>query len=156
MSQIAEYLLRIVERRATMSYPPDFKYSCVEDFVLREGMFYGGRSDNSNEYKKGKMKDCYRNAYLLADAFSDLTYCEGYAMGIIPVLHAWCIDSEGQVIDNTWPDGSEYYGVRFKFWFVTDTIFRHRCWGVIDNWQDKWPLLRGEGDKKWKASGMTM
>lgn len=59
---------------------------------------------------------CYQNAYRLMDNRS-MTYCEGYAAikGLgIPIAHAWVVDSDGFVIDPTWKDGTEYFGVRFE------------------------------------------
>jgi hypothetical protein len=44
---------------------------------------------------------------------NDLIYVEGFAVGVFPTLHGWCVDDAGNVIDPTWPDGrgKEYYGV---------------------------------------------
>ena len=60
----------------------------------------------------GRLGECFKNASRLALYHNDLTYCEGYAMGIIPVLHAFCIDAKGNVVDNTWRDGRSISGCR--------------------------------------------
>src|SRR5688500_4268594 len=51
----------------------------------------------------GPKRQCYQNAGTLVVESPDLTYVEGYAQppGLPPVHHAWCVDAEGRVIDNT-------------------------------------------------------
>lgn len=120
------------------------KYSCIEEFVLKNGQEF--RSRNGNKIKKGKMKECFRNAFHLAEDF-DLIYVEGYATcsGLgFPIFHAWCVDQEGNVYDPTWKNGDEYFGVPFDFMYVRKTIFRRTKFGVIDNKEMGFPLLAGK------------
>ena len=48
-----------------------------------------------------------------------LTYCEGYAIPDIGSIvhemdHAWCVDADGRVIDNSWrKPGLAYFGIPF-------------------------------------------
>lgn len=61
----------------------------------------------------GRMGDCYRNAHQLSwDGLGD--YAEGYASSEkvlgIPLSHAWVVTERG-VVDPTWTDGLDYYGV---------------------------------------------
>jgi hypothetical protein len=120
----------------------DLKYSCMEEFILKNGLLFA----ESVKVKKGRMKECFRNAYLLADSNDKMIYVEGYAVSnacILPLYHAWCVDSTGKVYDPTWKDGLEYYGVPFDLNFVRRTILDRKYYGVIDNWENHWPLLTG-------------
>lgn len=83
----------------------------------------------------------------------DLVYVEGYAAGIIPVLHAWCVDSDGKVVDPTWDDGigTEYFGVPFNRAFVMTAVVDKGSYGLIDDMNGRWSLLRQGGDG-WKAA----
>jgi len=122
-----------------------WKYSCFEAFVLKNGEPF---VVNGIKVKRGKIKECFKNAFYLADYNPDLTYVEGYAIfsGIgLPVLHAWCVDKDGKVYDPTWKTlGDEYFGVKFDIEFVRKTILARRRFGVIDNFEKEFPLLKGE------------
>jgi hypothetical protein len=142
MSSVQDYLRTVSVFLQKSSRSPEFKYSSIEEFVLKHGKIMGTRSKESNNYPKGTPKECFRNAYLLAVEY-DLIYCEGYAAGVIPVHHAWCFD-KGKVIDTTWEDGEEYIGVFFSTKYVSRILLERNSYGVIDNWEMKWPLLRGE------------
>lgn len=72
----------------------------------------------------GPPKQCYVNAAMLALVNPEkYTYVEGYAcsddLGIV-MSHAWVVDYEGRIIDNTWgslaspPSGVSYYGIKFS------------------------------------------
>lgn len=143
MSDVLNYLKSIYVFHQNPILRPDFKYHSIEAFVLKNGKEMGKRSERSDNYPKAKQKECFRNAYLLA-VEHDLTYCEGYAMGIIPVLHAWCLDKDDLVIDVTWKDGTEYVGVPFQTKYISRILLERKSYGIIDNWEMKWPLLRGE------------
>lgn len=67
--------------------------------------------------KPGPERECYRNAALLALGDPRFTYVEGYAAYTVPLLHAWCVDDAGNVLDVTWRsrEGTpEYFGVPFR------------------------------------------
>jgi len=150
MSEVKKYLEAVVEafEKFKMPKPPEFRYRSIEDFVLKCGRDMGARSPLSCGIPRGTPKQCFCNAYRHVIA-GKLEYCEGFATsGIMPVLHAWLIDLDGNVIDPTWEDGVEYYGVQFDTEFVVRTVLARGCYGVIDNWELKWPLLRG--DETWK------
>jgi len=117
-------------------------YCCMEDFVLHFGEAFSF-SELPSYIERGEMKQCFKNAYHLALSSPEHTYVEGFACGVIPVMHAWCIDSKDQVVDPTWTDGREYYGVRFNLNYVNEVIEDKSTYGVIDNWEDRFPLLSG-------------
>lgn len=121
-----------------------FKYSCFESFVLANGSEFG---ISGEKIKRGKKKACFCNAYHLADNGGKFTYVEGYAStkGLpFPVLHAWCLTEDGKVVDPTWKDGEEYFGVSFDLNYVRKIILRRKKFGVIDNYEMHFPLLSGE------------
>ena len=78
--------------------------------------------------KRGRQKQCYENAYALLAQHPTLTYCEGFVLaeGVrIPVEHAWCIDEEGNVVDNTLRDPSiAYFGIPFDREWAQQQIVR--------------------------------
>lgn len=114
-------------------------YYNMEEFVYRNGRLFKIKPHN---IKRGPMKECYRNAALLSIQDPKYYYVEGYAMGIIPAMHAWCIDKDKNVIDPTWPDGREYFGVVFKESYLFKHMEKYKRYGLIDNWQNEWPLFK--------------
>lgn len=152
MSGLREYLENMVELHQSMrsgKLPRGYRYLCMEEYILREGrpMEVGVWP---KWMKRGRLKECYRNAFNLMLHFG-YTYCEGYAVSMIPTMHAWCLDKDGKVIDPTWRDkgkwgrqGKEYYGITFDCAQVVEITTRRRCYGLIDDWQNGWPLLKGK------------
>jgi hypothetical protein len=127
-----------------------WSYSSIEDFVLKNGKQYDYAVSG---VRKGKMKECFMNAYHLVQRDPSLTYVEGYAKTKnlpIAVLHAWAVDKDGNVHDPTWEDGSSYFGVSFSRDFVEETIVSKGTYGVIDNYEQGFPLLSGKSSKEVK------
>ena len=127
-SNVRQYLEQI------SSMTKDSNFKSLESFILEKG-----ESFDSEKYPakyqswRGKMKDCFKNAFWLAIENEDLTYVEGYALSIIPVLHAWCVDKQNRVIDPTWPDqeNCQYYGVKFEKEFVRKFITKSKIYGLL-------------------------
>lgn len=141
--EVEQYLKDMTTFRRGFGNPPKhMKFCCLEEYVLRHGKFMGSRSRRSDEFPKDKMKECFANAYRRM-MHKQLHYCEGFAMGVIPVMHAWLVDMQGNVIDTTWDDGKEYFGVEFPTEFVIRTVLARGSYGVIDNFEQRWPLLQG-------------
>jgi hypothetical protein len=69
--------------------------------LAAEGRYFAPRP-LPKRYKLGTPGNCFEDAGRLALNSDSLTYCEGIAMSVFPVHHAWCIDSKGRVVDKTW------------------------------------------------------
>ena len=144
MNMTIDYMKQLVSfRKKGIPVPKGWRYSCIEDFVLRNGKSYIEIVPFWNELMKPQ--NCYGNAFEVSLANKGLTYVEGYARKKrgISTLHAWCITKDEKVIDPTWNDGVEYFGVPFKKKFVKDTVLRRKLYGILDDWQSDWPLLKG-------------
>lgn len=95
---------------------------------------------------------CFKNAAEMAIDSSEFIYCEGYGLSIIPVLHAWCLDEDGRVIDPTWASfpfekGREYFGIAIKTKYVIAHLLETERWGsLIDAWTTHWPMLHDDRD----------
>ena len=148
MGAIAEYL-QLIDRAIPGIDRPGYHYRSIPDFLIREGQeFTIGK--RPSWCKQGIIKMCYSNARKLVKRFpTRVWYAEGYACGIMPVSHVWCIDkATGLVIDPTWEAGTEYHGI-----FVdTEYLIRHDRDGggdsIIDDWQNGWPILK-DGERAW-------
>jgi hypothetical protein len=100
------------------------KHKSLHTFLLRHGRAFAPRERPKN-MRRGKMGYCYQNAisFLFKNARRSsrkLVYCEGYAIKSdvgIPMMHGWLCDMEGNVIDLTWDDVTDYWGVPFQFSF---------------------------------------
>jgi hypothetical protein len=99
--------------------------SPVYEFLLLHGQEFQGTkwtTFRGRGYRKMRPRQCFYNAWIMSLARDDLTYYEGFAYsGLITVHHAWCIDSDGLVVDPTWraknyklPENEwDYFGVGF-------------------------------------------
>ena len=91
--------------------------------------------ENATYTRRGPMGDCYRNS-LHAALRTGMTYCEGYAVAGrvgIPLEHAWLCDAQGRVVDPTWPDGADYFGVPFNEEFHADFVTETGYHGILCN-----------------------
>jgi hypothetical protein len=60
---------------------------------------------------RGTPKACYANAQYLVKRRPGWRYVEGFATALVPIEHAWCLNPDGQVIDPTLEQASDYFGV---------------------------------------------
>lgn len=95
---------------------------------------------------QGPERQCYENAGTLAIAHRDLLYVEGYAQppGLPPIHHAWCVDTEGRVIDNTFrdPELSQYFGVPIRGDTLRNMVADTGRWGLFPEMMTPEILLR--------------
>lgn len=152
-----EHLRQIVRVVGTNKARSNWKHSCCEDFILKHGTSHTPRKLPA-DVKPGKNKQCFMNCLDLAQSRPDLIYVEGYAMGVVPVMHAWCVTKDGFVVDPTWnggvdraPLGDFYFGVRLKLRYVMEVAIKSGVSGVIDNYQSGYELLKGVAASEWKA-----
>ena len=130
-------------------YPhPEWKHNSFEELVLAYGreMIFSPLPEYINP---GLPKNCYFNCLQLLEELPQLTYCEGYALpeaGILPVRHAWLVNSDREVLDPTWETGEAYIGVPFNTcWVLSFIKSRHRedSLSVFEsNYMEKFSLLK--------------
>lgn len=135
----------------------DWYYAGPPDFVLRHGeCFEASPLPRPYPYRRYRAKQaCFFNAGRLVFEHPDaLTYVEGYAFGApelpTPILHAWCVEGDGRVIDPTWqhiPQRGPYFGVRFHtqvvslMWLAWNKS-NDKIGPIIDDAQRNWVLLQ--------------
>ena len=146
MNTVEQYLERSIKGIR------DTQCHTANQFVYFHGCEFKLCPDHKKYFRKhSRMGACYRNAQRLVKKYpDDLTYAEGFASTLIdghlypPVgLHAWAITRDGEVIDPTWDNGFEYFGVPFDLDYVLKTKVRRKEYGVIDNYQENFPLWAG-------------
>jgi hypothetical protein len=59
------------------------------------------------------------------------------------VAHAWCINSDNFVVDPTWDEGTEYFGVPFRHDYLRRVLKAGSDDGLIDNPEMDFPLVTG-------------
>lgn len=130
----------------SMGRKPIGEFYSMGEFVLKHGQEFKKRFELPKEIRRGKLGLCFQQAADLATRDSRYTYCEGYAAGVIPLMHAWCIDKAGNVIDPTWADdlGHSYFGVPFKTKYLIHQLLETERYGLIDKYEHNWPVLRAD------------
>ena len=139
-NDLRKYLAGTVrfKSRLSLRLPAGFNYLGAEDYLLDRGSPFESAPLTSEEQAivdealrrcptpRFKIGHCYFNAQMLvtSDPTQTLLYCEGMAMGTVPVplMHGWVIIN-GKVIDLTWRNGPRSKKGKF----------RDRVLGVIPN-----------------------
>jgi hypothetical protein len=124
-----------------------YPYASQADFILKHGRGFEWRT-LPHGVRTGVPRQCFRNAVRLALRKPGFyTYVEGYAINTWvsghPVAHAWCVDPEHFVVDTTWEEGADYFGVPFRVEYVRRMAGARRDYGLIDNEEMGFPLLTG-------------
>lgn len=119
-----------------------------ERLVLAHGRaFKGARLPDGME--RGTKHECFNNALLLAVGNHDLYYCEGFAYGVVPTHHAWCVDRNGRVIDPTWdePERAVYAGLVMRTKAAMDFAIKRGYYGMLYTREFR-PYVTGERSLK--------
>ena len=129
-----------------MKPPEGFKYASTEQLVLENGQFDTPAPVPSG-VPKGQQKLCFMNAFQLATSHPDkYTYVEGYAhpgFMPLPIHHAWVVDNQGKVIDNTWETpGDAYFGVHMPLKFIMQRADKTGVYGVFGGYGDSRDLYK--------------
>jgi hypothetical protein len=133
-------------RRCTRR-PDGYTYAGIGDFLLRHGEWHEPQPCPA-KVPRGMPRNCFHNALALASRRRrrGYRYVEGYAMPNIglplAVHHAWCLDGDGHLIDNTWEvPGLAYLGVPFSLDVARRALGR-RGNTVLDNPEARHILFR--------------
>jgi hypothetical protein len=128
----------------------------LDPFVKQYGTYFTP-SPLPSKYRMGPLGGCYKNSYRMALRHR-VTYVEGFAIADPNVhyvqSHAWCCDSDGRVLDRTWPPAAVYFGIPIQTKFLRRLLTaRQRKWkdrmyyGVLDDYLEHHPLISQFGDK---------
>ena len=140
MSIIKQYLKQEIEFIKTMHRNKIGGYLSVSEFIYKNGQSFKP-GPLPKKVRRGPMKQCFRNAALLSMETS-YYYAEGYTLSIIPTIHAWCVSRKGKVVDPTWKDGKEYYGIVIKKSYLYKYLLKYKRYGLLENWEKGYPLLK--------------
>jgi hypothetical protein len=125
-----------------------WRYASIADWLEAHGRFWQG-GHLPKGYRRAESKNCFYNSLFLGVYQRGLTYVEGYSVSSqepYPFLHAWNVDRNGRVIDLTREakHAGEYFGLAFPTAFVAATLEASEMTGVLDNFQQRFPLLHGD------------
>lgn len=112
----------------------------IRELLLDRGVSYN-RDDSVVDSKWDSLpstaKGCFQNAATSVFDYPELTYVEGYAapasMPGFFTEHAWLIDSDGILIDKTWADGTDYFGIPFDTDVVRKAALSSEMYGILSN-----------------------
>ena len=136
-NQIRSYL----RQRASMyERQPGWKFSGRDDLIADLGQPF--RWAPSEGLEMGEMGLCFQNALMTA-LDNGWDYCEGYAVVHgVPLHHAWATEDGRTAIDSTWPEGTDYFGVRLDAQMVSRRVQKRGYYGffadVPDDEEMRW------------------
>lgn len=145
ITTVEQFLLSMTEIQIASNLAKIGDYHSVMEFVYRNGRRFERIGKRPKRIRKGRNGYCFANATRLALAHpKHLIYCEGYALGHIPVHHAWCVTRRGTVIDPTWNDSIQYqyYGIPINQKYLRESLLTYGMYGLIDLWKEGWPILK--------------
>ncbi len=141
---MSDELKQYLENISRLHNQCGFPFS-IESFIRANGTEFSP-PPNDHGYKRGVIKECFANATKAIIRYPELIYAEGYAIGVIPVLHAWCVHRKTrEVVEVTWEYGTAqaYFGIPFKRKFVLDKVFSQERYGLLDQ-PPNFDLIRGK------------
>lgn len=136
---------------------PSHQLDQVQQWIAEHGRAWGPRVERLYDVRHMVQNACFANAIALMQRDLDLRYCEGVASfgGLqISIHHSWCVTSAGEVVDSTWPDGTDYFGVAFGRNYVSRRHARMHSKGrigsLINPWDTDrdWRLLQGRVSRR--------
>lgn len=149
MASLTEYLTAMADTMMDVRQRDDFKYCSYEELVLVEGQYFAAPERlRPPGFRKMRDKRCYSNSVnaLVSFGFKEqgYRYCEGFASGgIIPVMHAWLVSPDGQVVDPTWRSATEYHGVVIETTWLFEQLLKNGYHGIMsEDWRNDFALLR--------------
>jgi hypothetical protein len=121
-----------------------YTYAGIGDFLLQHGVWYEPRSLPAR-VRRGLPRRCFHNALRLAKT-RGYRYIEGYAVAdigvLFPAYHAWNLDRDGKLVDNTWDEvGLAYFGVEFPL-DVAKKALRYGDGSVLDNPKSRFAIFK--------------
>lgn len=109
----------------------------MRKLLLERGKEYPGSLYHG---QRGKKKECFSNALHLALRVGG-TYVEGLALSgsllkkdlAFPIYHAWALDPDGNLLDNTWDDPatSQYLGIEFDAEWAASYCVKQGYYGLF-------------------------
>jgi len=111
-------------------------------WIIKTGKLFTEREDVKKfqpTFKK-MFKGCYYNAQFMSIEYERLRYYEGWgvteAIGI-PIEHGFNVIN-GKVIDISWEDGVEYFGIELPLKFVREEMLREKiACTLLFRWWEK-------------------
>ena len=131
--------------KIAVSTPEPYEYHCQAQWVLQHGRVWHEHAPEA-DWPTGEPRQCFYNSLFIGVYRLGLTYVEGYhGSGTMVFPHAWNIDAQGRVVDLTPRRGAgTYFGVALSTPFVIETVNARGMTGVLDNYQERFPLLRND------------
>lgn len=142
---ITEWLTMLRNISRGNGLPHGYHYAGIGDFLLQHGVWHEPKPLPSR-VRPGPPKQCFYNALALSKR-RGYAYVEGYAVAniddlLFPAHHAWNLDRDGNLIDNTWGKiGLAYLGVTFPLDVAREAL-RHTGSTVLDNLHARYELFR--------------
>jgi len=104
-------------------------------WILKNGKLFTEKTDPKkfNKAFKKRFKGCYYNAQMLALDNKGLKYYEGWAISKpigFPMDHGFNV-AGGRIIDVSWSDGIEYFGIEIPLDFIRKEMLRTEIAGTI-------------------------
>lgn len=118
---------------------------CLETVLLEHGQAWPWEPGPlPTAIRRGRRRECYRNALMLTISDRSLVYVEGWALMPecgVPIHHAWCVNTTGRVIDPTWHGvgddlpGREYFGIAFAYPYVARCAVNRPQFSLLYAWR---------------------
>jgi len=129
-SEIIKYLKAVSKLQGKRQPAKDYY-----KWIFKNGKLFTEKGDPSkfNKIFKKRFKGCYYNAQMLTLDNKELKYYEGWGVTKMigfPLDHGFNV-ADGKVIDISWPDGIEYFGVEIPADFIRTEMLRTEIAGTI-------------------------